>query len=63
MPIPYSVYEVDPSFQGVNRLILSFENNIDRTVHINYYFRTLEIEDYNFMINLQNFFNQLVKLI
>ena len=63
MPIPYSVYEVDPSFQEVNRLILSFENNIDRTVHTNYYFRTLEIEDYNFMINLQNFFNQLVKLI
>ena len=51
-----------PSFQGVNRCFaLSFENTTDRTIHRKYYLPTVEIEDYNVMINGQNFFDQLVK--
>ena len=58
-PNPYLDYLIDPSFQGVNRLfVLSFENATDGTVHIKYYFLTVEIKDYNVMIDGQNFFNQ-----
>ena len=62
VPNPYSHYLIFPSFQGVNRLsMLSFENNTGRTVHIKYYFTTIEIKDYNVMIDEQNFFNKSVK--
>ena len=62
VPNPYSYYLIFPSFQGVDRLsVLSFENNTGRTVHIKYYFTTIEIKDYNVMIDEQNFFNKSVK--
>ena len=53
---------VEPSFQGVNRLfVLAFENDDDRTSDDQYYLPTVEIKDYNIMINGENFFNQSIK--
>ena len=53
---------VEPSFQGVNRLfVLAFENDDDRTAHNSYYLPTVEIKDYNIMINGENFFDQPIK--
>ena len=53
---------VEPSFQGVNRLfVLAFENDDDRTSDDQYYLPTVEIKDYNIMINGENFFDQPVK--
>ena len=53
---------VEPSFQGVNRLlVLAFENDDDRTINEKYYLPTVEIKDYNIMINGENFFNQPIK--
>ena len=55
-PNPYLYYLIDPRFQGVNRLfVLSFENTIGRTVHTKYYLPTVEIKDYNVLIDGQNF--------
>ena len=60
---PYLDYLI-PSFQGVNRCFaLSFETTTDRTIHRKYYLPTVEIKDYNVMINGQNFFHQPVKII
>ena len=53
---------VEPSFQGVNRLlVLAFENDVDRISDDQYYLPTVEIKDYNIMINGENFFDQPVK--
>ena len=53
---------VEPSFQGVNRLfVLAFENDDDRTIDEKYYLPTVEIKDYNIMINGENFFDQPIK--
>ena len=53
---------IEPSFQGVNRLfVLVFENDDDRTSSDEYYLPTVEIKDYNIMINGENFFDQPVK--
>ena len=53
---------VEPSFQEVNRLfVLAFENDDDRTSDDQYYLPTVEIKDYNIMINRENFFNQPIK--
>ena len=53
---------VEPSFQGVNRLfVLAFENDDDRTSHDEYYLPTVEIKDYNIMINGENVFDQPIK--
>ena len=53
---------IEPSFQGVNRLfVLAFENNDDRTSDEQYYLPTVEIKDYNIMINGENFFDQPIK--
>ena len=61
-PNQYLDFLVDPSFQGENRLfVLSFENENDRTVHTKYYLPTVEIKDYNVMIDGRNFFNHPVK--
>ena len=55
-------YLVEPSFQGVNRLfVLAFENDDDRTSDDQYYLPTLEIKDYNVMINGENFFDHPIK--
>ena len=53
---------VEPSFQGVNRLfVLVFENDNDRTSDEEYYLPTVEIKDYNIVINGENFFDQPIK--
>ena len=53
---------VEPSFQGVNRLfVLAFENDDHRTSDDQYYLPTVEIKDYNIMINGENFFDQPIK--
>ena len=53
---------VEPSFQGVNRLfVLAFENDNDRRSDEQYYLPTIEIKDYNIMINGENFFDQPIK--
>ena len=53
---------VEPSFQGVNRLfVLAFENDDDRTSDDEYYLPTVEIKDYNIMINGENFFDHPIK--
>ena len=53
---------VEPSFQGINRLfVLAFENDNDRTSDEEYYLPTVEIKDYNIVINGENFFDQLIK--
>ena len=53
---------VEPSFQGVHRLfVLAFENDDDRTSDDQYYLPTVEIKDYNIVINGENFFDQPIK--
>ena len=53
---------VEPSFQGINRLfVLAFENNNDRTSDDEYYLPTVEIKDYNIVINGEIFFDQPIK--
>ena len=55
-------YLIEPSFQEVNRLFaLSFENDTQRKVHSSYYLLTVEIKNYNVMINGENFFDQPIK--
>ena len=50
---------VEPNFQGVNRLfVLAFENDNQRTSYERYYIPTVEIKDYNIMINGENFSNR-----
>ena len=52
---------VEPSFQGVNRLVLTFENDAQRTSHSGYYIPNVELKDYNIMINGENFLDQPIK--
>ena len=53
---------IEPSFQGINRIfVLAFENDNCRTIHDRYYLPTVEIKDYNIMINGENFFDQPIK--
>ena len=53
---------VEPSFQGINRLfVLAFENDDDRISDDEYYLPTVEIKDYNIVINGENFFEQPIK--
>ena len=54
-------YLIDPSFQGVNTFCFSIENNAVRTGYIKYFLPTIEIKDYNNIINGQNLFDQPVK--
>ena len=52
----YLNYLIDLSFQGVSRLfVLPFENEIDREVHTKYYLPTVEIKDYNVIIDGRKF--------
>ena len=61
-PNQYLDYLIDPSFQGVNKLfVLSTENEAQRTSYKQYYLPTVEIKDYNVMIDVQNFFDQPVR--
>ena len=53
---------VEPSFQGIKGLFaLAFENDNQRTSYERYYIPTVEIKDYNIMINGENFFDQPIK--
>ena len=53
---------IDPSFQGVNRLaLLQFEGDEGQKSYKQYYLPTVEIKDYNVMINGRNFFDQPIK--
>ena len=53
---------VEPSFRGINRLfVLAFENDNDSTSDDEYYLPTVEIKDYNIVINGENFFDQSIK--
>ena len=53
---------VEPSFQGINRLfVLAFENDNDRTSDDQYYLPTVEIKDYNIVINGENVLDQPIK--
>ena len=61
-PNHYLDYLIDPSFQGVNRLVvLSFENEEQRKSYKRYYLPTVEIKMYNVMIHGQNFFDEQVR--
>ena len=49
-------YLIDPTYCKVNRLLaLSFENEEDRTSFSNYYTLTVEIKDFNVLINDKSF--------
>ena len=53
---------IEPSFQGVNRLfVLAFENDDHRSSTRRSNLPTVEIKDYNIMINGENFFDQPIK--
>ena len=53
---------VEPSFQRVTRLlVLAFENDAQRTSAKGYYLPNVEIKDYSFVINGENFFDQPIK--
>ena len=50
-------YLIDPTFSNVKRLfILSFENEDDRTSYYKYYVPSVEIKDYNVLIDSNAFF-------
>ena len=56
---PNSNQLIEPSFQRINRLfVLAFENDTQRTSHTDSYLPYLEIKNYNFMINGDNFFDK-----
>ena len=53
---------IDPIFQGVNKLFaLLFDIENDRTVNTKYYLPSVEIKEYNVMIDGKYFLNQPVK--
>ena len=55
-------YLHEPSFQGINRLlVLAFEGDTKRTSHSDYYLPNVEIKDYNIMINGEKVFDQPIK--
>ena len=58
----YLDYWLGPSFQRVNRLFAwSFEDETQRTSYKRYYLLTVEIKNYDVMINGQHFFDQPVR--
>ena len=54
---------VERNFQGINRLVLAFENDAQRTSNKRFYLPNVEIKDYNVMIDGKHFFDQPVKII
>ena len=59
---PNLYHLVEPSFQGVNRIfVLTFKNDDDRTSDDQYYLPTVEIKNYNIVINGENLFDQPIK--
>ena len=62
--INWNKYRAKTTNQVQNRyleFVLSFKNDDDRESHKQYYLPTVEIKDYNVMINGRNFFDQPVK--
>ena len=58
----YLYFLIDSSFQGVNRLfVLSFENEDDWESNKKHYLPTVEIINYNVMIDGRIFFDQSLK--
>ena len=56
-------YVTDPTFSNVNRLFaLSFENEDDRTSYYKYYMSSVEIKDYNVVIDDNAFFELPAKI-
>ena len=56
-------YLIDPTFSNVNRLfVLSFENEDDRTSYYKYYVSSVEIKDYNVLIDGNTFFELPIKI-
>ena len=56
-------YLIDPTFSNVNRLfVLSFENEDDRTSYYKYYVSSVEIKDYNVLIDGNAFFELPIKI-
>ena len=57
----YKTFNVDPSFQGVNRLfVMEFStvaNNATRDRHQRYYLPRVDIKDYNAIIDGRNFYD------
>ena len=50
-------YLIDPTFSNVNRLfVLAFPNEEDRSSYFKYYIPTVEIKDYNFILDGQTSF-------
>ena len=55
-------YLIDTTFSNVNRLfVLSFENEDDRTSYYKYYIPSVEIKDYNVLIDGNVFFELPIK--
>ena len=55
-------YLIDPTFTKVNRLfVLSFENEGNRTSFSKYYTPSVEIKDFNVVIDGKNFFDVPIK--
>ena len=55
-------YLIDTSFLGVNRFfVLSFENKAQRISDKRHYFSTVEIKNYNVIIDGKSFFDQPVR--
>ena len=55
-------YLIDPTFNDVNRLfVLAFENEKDRSSFEKYYTPTVEIKDYNVLIDQQPFYEIPIK--
>ena len=53
---------IDPTFNNVNRLfVLAFPNEEDRNLFFLYYTTTVEIKDYNVLIDLQTFYDIQIK--
>ena len=53
---------IDPTFNDVNGLfVLAFPNEEDRSSSSKYYTPTVEIKDYNVLIDLQPFYDVLIK--
>ena len=54
----YLNHLVDSCFQGINRLFVYHLKMTHIKIYKRYFLPTVEIKDYNVMIDRQNFFNQ-----
>ena len=55
-------YLIDPTFNNVHRLsILAFENEEDRSSYSKYYTPSVEIKDYNVLVDQQPFYDIPIK--